>query len=147
MAVVSLPLGLHRKQKATLAGLSFLLAYVIVRRQQTRAKRRARRGTASGASGAERTREGSQGKPRRVGVDRHFVEQFKKLLPICIPSLASKEAGLLAILASILIARYGWLYPAQKEESLVEQREQREGTPLKRYFNLLEHGSMSGSRD
>lgn len=43
-----------------------------------------------------------------MGVDRHFVEQFKKLLPICIPSLASKEAGLLGALATILIART-WL--------------------------------------
>ncbi|KAK3806456.1 MAG: ABC transporter transmembrane region 2-domain-containing protein [Benniella sp.] len=111
MGVLSLPLGLHRKQRATLAGLSFLFAYVIVRRQQTRAKRRARQqrgSTGSGGSGGERARDGSQGKPRRVGVDRHFVEQFKKLLPICIPSLASKEAGLLGILATILIART-WL--------------------------------------
>ncbi|KAF9350422.1 ATP-binding cassette sub- D member 3 [Mortierella sp. NVP85] len=111
MAVLSLPLGLHRKQRATLAGLSFLFAYIIVRRQQTRAKRRARQqrgSTGSGGSGGERARDASQGKPRRVGVDRHFVEQFKKLLPICIPSLASKEAGLLAILATILIART-WL--------------------------------------
>ncbi|KAG0366174.1 ABC transporter transmembrane region 2-domain-containing protein [Gamsiella multidivaricata] len=107
--VFSLPLGLHRKPRSTLAGLSVLLAYVIVRRQQTRAKRRARQQqrVAAGSSG-EKSRDGSQGKPRRVGVDRHFVEQLKKLLPICIPGLASKEAGLLAALATILIART-WL--------------------------------------
>ncbi|KAI8358331.1 ABC transporter transmembrane region 2-domain-containing protein [Mortierella sp. GBAus27b] len=107
--VLSLPLGLHRKQRSTVAGLAVLLAYIIVRRQQTRAKRRARQQRAtSNASGTERARDGSRNKPRRVGVDRHFVEQFKKLLPICIPSLASKEAGLLGALATILIART-WL--------------------------------------
>ena len=131
MAVLSLPLGLHRKQRATLAGLSFLFAYVIVRRQQTRAKRRARQqrgSTGGGGSGGERARDGSQGKTRRVGVDRHFVEQFKKLLPICIPSLASKEAGLLGILATILIARYG---PIQAIGVFFVNRE---GMPLNDYF-------------
>ncbi|KAI8596668.1 ABC transporter transmembrane region 2-domain-containing protein [Dissophora ornata] len=110
--VLSLPLGLHRKPRSTLAGLSVLLAYVIIRRQQARTKRRARqqqRAAAAAAAGnGNRTRDGSQGKPRRVGVDRHFVEQLKKLLPICIPGLASKEAGLLTALAIILIART-WL--------------------------------------
>ncbi|KAG0005292.1 ATP-binding cassette sub- D member 3 [Modicella reniformis] len=108
--VLSLPLGLRRKQKTTIVGLSFLLVYVVIRRQQTRAKRRARQQqrAAASASGAERIRDNSQGKSRRVGVDRHFVEQFKRLLPICIPGLASKEASLLAILATILIART-WL--------------------------------------
>ena len=108
--VFSLPLGLHRKPKSTLAGLSFLIAYVIVRRQQTQARRRARqqqraaKDTAAGA--AEKSRDGSSTvKTRRVGVDKHFVEQLKKLLPICIPGFASKEAGLLAALATILIAR------------------------------------------
>ncbi|KAG0232091.1 ATP-binding cassette sub- D member 3 [Actinomortierella wolfii] len=103
--VLSLPMGLHRNKK--LVGLSVLLAYILVRRQQTRAKRQARQqrqatGTSSG--GDKQT----GGKNRRVGVDRHFLEQLKKLLPICIPGLASKEAGLLAALATVLIART-WL--------------------------------------
>ncbi|KAI1316372.1 ATP-binding cassette sub- D member 3 [Mortierella claussenii] len=112
--ILNMPMGLSRKPRSTLAGLSVLLAYVIVRRQQTRAKRRARqqRAAAAGTAGAtgEKGRDGSPSgiKPRRVGVDRHFVEQLKKLLPVCIPGLASKEAGLLAALASILIART-WL--------------------------------------
>lgn len=107
MAVLSLPMGLNRKPKSVLAGLSFLIAYVIVRRQQTRAKRRARQqrvGASSSSSSGEKGRDGSL-KPRKVGVDKHFVEQLKKLLPICIPGFASKEAGLLAALATILIAR------------------------------------------
>ncbi|KAF9302664.1 ATP-binding cassette sub- D member 3, partial [Mortierella antarctica] len=108
MAVLSLPMGLNRKPKFVLAGLSFLIAYVIVRRQQTRAKRRARQQRAGNASSSgEKGRDGTL-KPRKVGVDKHFVEQLKKLLPICIPGFASKEAGLLAALATILIART-WL--------------------------------------
>ncbi|KAG0200829.1 hypothetical protein BGX33_010745, partial [Mortierella sp. NVP41] len=107
--VFSLPLGLHKKPRSTLAGISFIIAYVILRRQQTRTKRRARRAAAAAAagnkegSGVEKGQGGGM-KPRRVGVDKHFLEQLKKLLPICIPGFASKEAGLLAALATILIA-------------------------------------------
>lgn len=115
--VLSLPFGLHRQSKKTLAGLSFFIAFVIVRRQQALARRRAARqqqraaaaGTAGSAGSSEKSRDGSSPiKSRRVGVDKHFLEQLKKLLPICIPGYASKEAGLLAALATILIARYGW---------------------------------------
>jgi hypothetical protein len=115
--VFSLPLGLHKKPRSTLAGISFLLAYVILRRQQTRTKRRARRAAAAAAAATAAGRDGSTAgtgagagdkggvKARRVGVDKHFLDQLKKLLPICIPGFASKEAGLLAALATILIAR------------------------------------------
>ncbi|KAG0287033.1 ATP-binding cassette sub- D member 3 [Linnemannia gamsii] len=114
--VFSLPLGLHKKPRSTLAGISFLLAYVILRRQQTRTKRRARRaaatagkdGSATGAGAGAGAGEKGGVKARRVGVDKHFLDQLKKLLPICIPGFASKEAGLLAALATILIART-WL--------------------------------------
>ncbi|ORZ35069.1 ABC transporter transmembrane region 2-domain-containing protein [Catenaria anguillulae PL171] len=44
----------------------------------------------------------------RVGVNARFFAQMKKLLPIMIPGLASKEAGLLAALSVILFART-WL--------------------------------------
>ncbi|KAG0173816.1 ATP-binding cassette sub- D member 3 [Apophysomyces sp. BC1034] len=44
----------------------------------------------------------------KVGVNAQFMEQMRKLLPICIPGVLSKESGLLAILASVLIART-WL--------------------------------------
>ncbi|KAI8889644.1 hypothetical protein K501DRAFT_170432 [Backusella circina FSU 941] len=47
-------------------------------------------------------------KSQRVGVNSEFIEQMKKLLPICIPGVLSKESGLLVILASVLIART-WL--------------------------------------
>ncbi|GJJ77854.1 ATP-binding cassette, subfamily D (ALD), member 3 [Entomortierella parvispora] len=111
--VLSLPFGLHRQPKKTLAGLSFFIAFVIVRRQQARNRRRARQqqraAAAGGAGSSEKSRDGSSPvKARRVGVDKHFLEQLKKLLPICIPGFASKEAGLLAALATILIART-WL--------------------------------------
>ncbi|KAI7903409.1 ABC transporter transmembrane region 2-domain-containing protein [Cokeromyces recurvatus] len=45
---------------------------------------------------------------RKVGVNKEFIQQMKKLLPICIPGLFSKESGLLFILATVLIART-WL--------------------------------------
>lgn len=99
-------MDLSRKPKSVLAGLSFLIAYVIVRRQQTRAKRRARQQRASSGGASSSGEKGRDSlKTRKVGVDKHFVEQLKKLLPICIPGFASKEAGLLAALATILIAR------------------------------------------
>ena len=43
-----------------------------------------------------------------MGVDSQFLTQLKRLLPICIPGIASKEMGLLISLALILIART-WL--------------------------------------
>jgi ATP-binding cassette subfamily D (ALD) protein 3 len=45
---------------------------------------------------------------QKVGVNSEFIEQMKKLLPICIPGVFSKESGLLVVLASVLIART-WL--------------------------------------
>ncbi|KAI9304505.1 ABC transporter transmembrane region 2-domain-containing protein [Cunninghamella echinulata] len=47
-------------------------------------------------------------KSQKVGVNSTFIEQMRRLLPICIPGPLSKEAGLLFILASVLIART-WL--------------------------------------
>ncbi|KAI8339122.1 ABC transporter transmembrane region 2-domain-containing protein [Chlamydoabsidia padenii] len=46
--------------------------------------------------------------PQKVGVNSNFIEQMKRLLPICIPGIFSKESGLLFILATVLIART-WL--------------------------------------
>jgi len=45
---------------------------------------------------------------KRVGVDAQFVRQLKKLLPICIPSVYSREFGLLFTLAVVLLGRT-WL--------------------------------------
>ncbi|KAI8643906.1 ABC transporter transmembrane region 2-domain-containing protein [Parasitella parasitica] len=50
----------------------------------------------------------SKKKQKKVGVNSEFIEQMKKLLPICVPGVFSKESGLLVILASVLIART-WL--------------------------------------
>jgi ATP-binding cassette, subfamily D (ALD), member 3 len=52
--------------------------------------------------------DGPEGKKKRVGVDAQFLSQLKRLLPICIPGVTSKEMGLLVSLAVILIART-WL--------------------------------------
>ena len=41
----------------------------------------------------------------KVGVDARFLAQLRQLLPICIPGVASREAGLLLALTTILIAR------------------------------------------
>ncbi|KAF9583853.1 ATP-binding cassette sub- D member 3 [Lunasporangiospora selenospora] len=105
--VFSLPLGLGKRPRPAFAGLSLLLAYILIRRKQAQAKRRARQ--QKGASEKSASTQGRDDpKLRKVGVDRRFLEQLKKLLPICIPGLASKEAALFATLATILIART-WL--------------------------------------
>lgn len=43
-----------------------------------------------------------------IGVNARFLSQLQRLLPICVPGIASKEAALLISLASILIFRT-WL--------------------------------------
>lgn len=45
---------------------------------------------------------------RKVGVDRQFLKQLKRILPVCIPGIDSVEFGLLSGLAVILVART-WL--------------------------------------
>jgi ATP-binding cassette subfamily D (ALD) protein 3 len=45
---------------------------------------------------------------KKVGVDAEFLAQLRKILPICVPGVASKEFALLMSLAGILIART-WL--------------------------------------
>ncbi|KAI9323415.1 ABC transporter transmembrane region 2-domain-containing protein [Dichotomocladium elegans] len=50
---------------------------------------------------------GKKNKPK-VGVNAEFLRQMRDLLPICIPGVFTKEAGLLAALATVLIART-WL--------------------------------------
>lgn len=45
---------------------------------------------------------------KKVGVNATFLRQMAKLLPICIPSVVSRETALLTALAVVLIART-WL--------------------------------------
>lgn len=45
---------------------------------------------------------------KRVGVNAQFLQQLRKLLPICIPSVYSREFGLLMTLAVVLLGRT-WL--------------------------------------
>jgi ATP-binding cassette subfamily D (ALD) protein 3 len=45
---------------------------------------------------------------KKVGVNATFFRQMAKLLPICIPSVLSRETTLLTALAVVLIART-WL--------------------------------------
>lgn len=44
---------------------------------------------------------------KKVGVDAQFLAQLRKILPVCIPGIASREFGLLASLAVILVIRSG----------------------------------------
>ncbi|KAI8095150.1 ABC transporter transmembrane region 2-domain-containing protein [Thamnidium elegans] len=54
------------------------------------------------------TQQSNKKKHKKVGVNAEFFEQMKKLLPICVPGVFSKESGLLVVLATVLIART-WL--------------------------------------
>ena len=56
------------------------------------------------------TRPPPASKPRRekVGVNRQFYSQIKRILPILFPSLFSREVGILVALAGILVIRT-WL--------------------------------------
>jgi len=47
-------------------------------------------------------------KQRRIGVDAQFLKEVRKILPICIPGITSRETGLLIMLAVVLIIR-SWL--------------------------------------
>ncbi|KAI8064461.1 ABC transporter transmembrane region 2-domain-containing protein [Gongronella butleri] len=91
--------------KALGSGLAVLtLAYAVIKARQRiySLGQQTIKTTSSSASSS------TQQKPPRVGVNAQFVEQMKRILPICIPSLFSKESGLLCVLASVLIART-WL--------------------------------------
>lgn len=76
--------------------------------------RQAQRAAKSGKSALVSATFGSSstlttGKSRvRVGVNARFVEQMRKLLPILVPGVFSRETGLLITLAAVLVART-WL--------------------------------------
>lgn len=99
--VMSIPQ--HRKKYLFLLAMSLVSFYV--------ARRKLRRSAAGGGNPVSEAimmgRKKAQGH-KRVGVDAQFVSQLRKILPICVPGVASKEMALLVSLASILIART-WL--------------------------------------
>ena len=66
-------------------------------------------GSADNVSGGGDKKHGRrQPKSNRIGLNRQFISQMQKLLPILIPGVFSKESGLLVGLAAVLIART-WL--------------------------------------
>lgn len=64
--------------------------------------------SASSSTAAGQEGQKPAGRGKRVGVDAEFLRQLKKLLPICIPGVLSREFGLLAALALVLLGRT-WL--------------------------------------
>lgn len=99
--VMSIPQ--HRKKYLFLVAMSLVSFYV--------ARRKLRRPAAGGGNLVSEAiimgRKRAQGH-KRVGVDAQFVSQLRKILPVCVPGVASKEMALLVSLAGILIART-WL--------------------------------------
>lgn len=91
----------HKKKYLLVLAMGLVTAYV------TRKKLQVRKDTDNVESRklAVNTTKSSQ---RWVGVDAQFLSQLKRIIPICVPGFASKEFGLLASLAAILIART-WL--------------------------------------
>ncbi|KAI8367684.1 ABC transporter transmembrane region 2-domain-containing protein [Radiomyces spectabilis] len=91
------------KQKAPTTGAIIIaLIYAIYK-----TKKRFQKNLATSSNKDTRNKRSKQ-KQQKVGVNANFVDQMRKLLPICVPGTFSKEAGLLAILATVLIART-WL--------------------------------------
>ncbi|KAL1934379.1 hypothetical protein VTP01DRAFT_6561 [Rhizomucor pusillus] len=94
-------------KKRSLGALVIALIYALYRAKQHFQQQYSSAASASGNSGKKRP--DSKRKARqKVGVNAQFFKQMRKLLPICIPGPFSKEAGLLAALATVLIART-WL--------------------------------------
>ena len=90
----------HRKKYLFIVAMSLVSFYV------ARRKLSARRSPSNPVSTLlERKRSQSH---KRVGVDAQFMAQLRKILPVCVPGVASKEMALLVSLAGILIART-WL--------------------------------------
>ncbi|KAJ8655874.1 hypothetical protein O0I10_008538 [Lichtheimia ornata] len=96
-------------KKRSAAALIIALVYALFKvkshfQRQAAATNNARKGS---STSNQQHRKGKASK-QRVGVNSHFFKQMRELLPICIPGLFSKEAGLLGALATVLIART-WL--------------------------------------
>ncbi|CAG8696576.1 8901_t:CDS:2, partial [Ambispora leptoticha] len=79
-----------------------LFIYFYHRRAQQERRRQAR---LSATRGGVPVQDNRNRRSKRVGVDARFLAQVKKLLPICIPGIASKESALLVSLAVVLICR------------------------------------------
>ncbi|RIA80538.1 ABC transporter transmembrane region 2-domain-containing protein [Glomus cerebriforme] len=92
------------KKRSALIVISVAAVYLVKQYVEQEKKKQIERATARAANGQDNRNR----KQRRIGVDARFLAQIKKLLPICIPGIASKESALLVSLAMVLIART-WL--------------------------------------
>ncbi|KAI9499108.1 ABC transporter transmembrane region 2-domain-containing protein [Zychaea mexicana] len=102
-------------KKRSVSALVIALIYALYKAKQhfqSQAGKSAAPGQAASSSSSSsnaRTSSSSKRKHKgKVGVNSTFFKQMRDLLPICIPGVFTKEAGLLAALASVLIART-WL--------------------------------------
>ncbi|CAO3611718.1 unnamed protein product [Mucor fragilis] len=102
MANVFSTLG-HNSKKPLSGVLVVSLIYAIYK-----AKKQFTKNIAGDSSNKKQSSQQAKKKHKKVGVNAEFIEQMKKLLPICVPGVFSKESGLLVILATVLIART-WL--------------------------------------
>ncbi|ORY95546.1 ABC transporter transmembrane region 2-domain-containing protein [Syncephalastrum racemosum] len=93
-------------KKRTLSALVIALIYCLFKAKRHYQQQYSPQQQQPSTSSHQRNQKRS--KHAKVGVNAHFIKQMKQLLPICIPGLFTKEAGLLGALATVLIART-WL--------------------------------------
>ncbi|CAG8453533.1 2698_t:CDS:10 [Acaulospora morrowiae] len=92
------------KKRSALLVFAIVVGYLIKQRANQGKRKQETRFASRGATGGQDNIRRS----KKVGVDAQFFAQIKKLLPICIPGLATRETALLLSLALVLIART-WL--------------------------------------
>jgi ATP-binding cassette subfamily D (ALD) protein 3 len=93
-------------KKKTVGSIALVLFFTLYRNKQAIAK--FVQSTLKEPTTKSSTRSHKKSVRKKVGVNATFFRQMAKLLPICIPSVVSRETSLLAALAVVLIART-WL--------------------------------------
>ncbi|CAJ0878179.1 3104_t:CDS:10 [Entrophospora sp. SA101] len=101
-AILSKPHSSKKKPILFITG-GVVLLYILNQYAENEKKRQEAR-----AARAALTHDYRNKRNKKVGVDARFFAQIRKLLPICIPGVATKEFILLISLAFVLIART-WL--------------------------------------
>nr|CAG8573442.1 2616_t:CDS:10 [Entrophospora candida] len=101
-AILSKPHSSKKKPILFITG-GVVLLYILNQYAENEKKRQEAR-----AARAALTHDYRNKRHKKVGVDARFFAQIRKLLPICIPGVATKEFILLISLAFVLIART-WL--------------------------------------
>ncbi|KAI7859139.1 ABC transporter transmembrane region 2-domain-containing protein [Circinella umbellata] len=97
------------KRKRSASVLVITLIYALYKAKSHFQSQAGSSGTQAGShSNRNASNSTKRHKRGKVGVNSTFFKQMRELLPICIPGVFTKEAGLLAGLATVLIART-WL--------------------------------------